>query len=130
MSRRTLAPLQGLGATARRLGEGDLSQRAATGGPSEIRDLARNFNIMAEGLEEAERHRRNLTADVAHELRTPLSNIQGYLEAMRDGLVEPTAETIDTIHGQAVLFRGWWGGPRLLAQVEAGALSLLQFRPI
>ena len=124
LSRRTLAPLQGLGATARRLGEGDLSQRAATDGPSEIRDLARNFNIMAEGLEEAERHRRNLTADVAHELRTPLSNIQGYLEAMRDGLVEPTTETIDTIHGQAVHLSRLVEDLRLLAQVEAGALQL------
>ena len=124
LSRRTLAPLQGLGATARRLGDGDLTQRAATQGPSEIRELAHNFNIMAQGLEEAERQRRNLTADVAHELRTPLSNIQGYLEAIRDGLVEPTPETIDTIHGQAVHLSRLVEDLRLLAQVEAGALQL------
>ena len=124
LSRRTLAPLQGLGATARRLGDGDLTQRAATDGPSEIRELAHNFNIMAEGLEEAGRHRRNLTADVAHELRTPLSNIQGYLEAIRDGLVEPNAKTIDTIHGQAVHLSRLVEDLRLLAQAEAGALQL------
>ncbi len=124
LSRRTLAPLQGLGATARRLGDGDLAQRADTRGPTEIRELAHSFNAMAEDLEEAERQRRNLTADVAHELRTPLSNIQGYLEAIRDGLVSPNAETIDTIHGQAVHLSRLVEDLRLLAQVEAGALQL------
>ena len=124
LSRRTLAPLQNLGAAARRLGRGDLSQRAETIGPTEIRELAHSFNVMAEGLEEAERQRRNLTADVAHELRTPLSNIQGYLEAIRDGLVDPTPETIDTIHGQALHLSRLVEDLRLLAQMEAGALEL------
>ena len=124
LSRRTLAPLQNLGAAARLLGRGDLSQRAATTGPTEIRELAHSFNIMAEGLEEAERQRRNLTADVAHELRTPLSNIQGYLEAIKDDLVDPTPETIDTIHGQALHLSRLVEDLRLLAQVEAGALQL------
>ena len=124
LSRRTLGPLQNLGAAARRLGRGDLSQRAETDGPTEIRELAHSFNVMAEGLEEAERQRRNLTADVAHELRTPLSNIQGYLEAIKDGLVDPTPETIDTIHGQALHLSRLVEDLRVLAQVEAGALQL------
>ncbi len=124
LSRRTLAPLQNLGVAARRLGRGDLSQRADTTGPSEIRELAENFNLMAADLEEAERHRRNLTADVAHELRTPLSNIQGYLEAIRDGLVQPTPETIDTIHAQAIHLSWLVEDLRLLAQVESGELQL------
>ena len=76
LSRRTLMPLQSLGEAARQLEGGDLSQRADTGGPAEIRELAHSFNVMAEGLEEAERQRQSLTADIAHELRTPLSNIR------------------------------------------------------
>ena len=124
LSRRALTPLQSLGATARRLGRGDLSERAETGGPTEIRQLALSFNAMASELEEAEHHRRNLTADIAHELRTPLSNIQGYLEAIKDGLVQPTPETIDTIHGQALHLSRLVEDLRLLAQVEAGALQL------
>ena len=124
LSRRTLAPLQNLGATARKLGQGDLSQRAETDGPTEIRELAHSFNVMAEGLEEAERQRRNMTADVAHELRTPLSNIQGYLEAIEDGVVQPTPETIATIHGQALHLARLVEDLRLLAQVEAGALQM------
>ena len=124
ISRRTLAPLQNLGAAARRLGRGDFSQRADDSGPTEIRELALNFNAMAAELEEAERHRRNLAADIAHELRTPLSNIQGYLEAIRDGLVQPTPETIDTIHEQAIHLSRLVEDLRLLAQVESGDLQL------
>ena len=124
LSRRTLAPLQSLGEVARQLGGGDLSQRARMSGPSEIRELARNFNVMASDLEESERHRRNLTSDIAHELRTPLSNIQGYLEAMRDGLVQPSPETIDTIHDQALHLSRLVEDLRLLSQVESGDLEL------
>ncbi len=129
LSRRTLAPLQSLGDAARRLGRGDLSQRAEAAGPKEIRDLAINFNAMAAELEEAESLRRNMTADIAHELRTPLSNIQGYLEAIKDGLLEPSPETIDNIHGQALHLSRLVEDLRLLAQVEAGALQL-QLSPV
>ena len=124
LSRRTLAPLRSLGVAARRLGRGDLSQRAETSGPTEIRDLAHSFNLMAADLAEAERHRRNLAADIAHELRTPLSNIQGYLEAIRDGLVEPSNDTIETIHEQAIQLSRLVDDLRLLAQVESGDLLL------
>ena len=129
ISRRTLAPLQNLGAAARQLGRGDFSQRAEDAGPTEIRELAQSFNAMATELEEAERHRRNMTADIAHELRTPLSNIQGYLEAIRDGLVQPTPDTIDTIHEQAIHLSRLVEDLRLLAQVESGELHL-QLTPV
>ena len=124
LARRTLAPVQRLGATARRLGRGDLSQRAEVAGPTEIRQLAHSFNAMAAGLEEAEDRRRGLTADIAHELRTPTSNIQGYMEAIKDGVFQPTPETIDTIHEQAILLSRLVQDLRLLAQVDGGELQL------
>ena len=124
LSRRILAPLHGLGTTARRLGLGDLSQRAETAGPTEIRQLAHSFNSMAMELEEAERRRRDLTADIAHELRTPASNIQGYLEAIKDGVFQATPETIDTLHEQSLLLSRLVEDLRLLAQADAGELSL------
>ena len=86
--------------------------------------MASAFNLMAESLQEAERHRRNLVADVAHELRTPLFNIQGYLEAIKDGLVEPDEATIDTIHGQVIHLGALVEDLRLLAQAEGGELQL------
>ena len=124
LARRTLAPVQRLGATARRLGRGDLSQRAEVTGPTEIRHLAHSFNAMAAELEEAEGRRRSLTADIAHELRTPTSNIQGYMEAIKDGVFQPTPETVDTIHEQALLLSRLVEDLRLLAQVDGGELQL------
>ena len=124
VSRQVLAPIQALGTAAGRLGRGDLTQRAPSSGPKEVRELADAFNLMAESLQEAERHRRNLVADVAHELRTPLFNVQGYLEAIKDGLLEPDEATIDTIHGQVLHLGGLVEDLRLLAQAEGGGLQL------
>ncbi len=123
-SRRVLAPTRALGSTARLLGQGDLSQRVSTQGRDEIADLGRTFNSMAEDLEKAEQQRRSLMADVAHELRTPLSNIQGYLEAVRDGLLQPDNATIDTIHQQVLHLTLLVEDLRLLALADAGALRL------
>ena len=123
-ARRTLAPVRRLGATARLLGRGDLSQRAEVAGTTEIRQLAHSFNTMAAELEDAEGRRRSLTADIAHELRTPTSNIQGYMEAIKDGVFQPTAETVDTIHGQSLLLSRLVDDLRLLAQVDGGELQL------
>ena len=124
VSRQILSPVQALGAVASRLGRGDLSHRANSSGPTEIKELADSFNRMAVSLQEAESQRRNLVADVAHELRNPLFNIQGYLEAIKDGLLEPDADTIDTIHGQVLHLGRLVEDLRLLAQAEAGALHL------
>lgn len=124
VSGRVLAPARNLNLAARRLGQGDLSQRVAASGRDEISQLARTFNAMAADLQGAEEQRRNLMADVAHELRTPLSNIQGYIEAVRDGLLQPDANTLDTIHQQVLHLARLVEDLRLLALVEAGALTL------
>ena len=124
LSGRMLSPVQNLGAAALRLGRGDLSQRAPASGPEEIKRLAVSFNAMASNLEAAEQHRRALVADVAHELRTPVSNIQGYLEAIKDDLLKPDQETIDVIYGQVLHLSRLVEDLRLLAQMEAGALHL------
>ena len=124
VSRQILSPVQALGAVASRLGRGDLSHRADSSGPTEIRELADSFNRMAVSLGESEAQRQNLVADVAHELRTPLFNIQGYLEAIKDGLLEPDSDTIDTIHVQVIHLGRLVEDLRLLAQAEAGALHL------
>ncbi len=100
VSRRSPSSVRALNSAARALGEGDLSRRVDTVGRDEIGDLGRTFNSMADGLESAERQRRNMVADVAHELRTPLSNIQGYVEALKDGILSPDPPTLDTIHQQ------------------------------
>ena len=124
LSRRVLAPARALGAAARLLGRGDLSQRVPVRGGGELADLGRTFNAMAANLERAERQRRNLAADAAHELRTPLSNLQGYVEAMRDGLMEPDERTMDAVHQQVLQLVRLVEDLRLLALADAGALRL------
>ena len=124
LSRRVLAPARALGAAARLLGRGDLSQRVPVRGGGELADLGRSFNAMAANLERAERQRRNLVADAAHELRTPLSNVQGYVEAMRDGLMEPDERTMDAVHQQVLQLVRLVEDLRLLALADAGALRL------
>ena len=82
LSRHILAPVEALTAAVRRMEAGDLSQRLVITSRDEIGDLAQAFNRMADGLAQLEELRRNMVTDVAHKLRTPLSNIRGYLEAL------------------------------------------------
>jgi signal transduction histidine kinase len=124
LSQRVLEPVSSLRNAARRLGQGDLSQRVPATTKDEIGELGMAFNSMAASLERGERQRRNMMADIAHELRTPLSNIQGYVEAVRDGLLAPDEQTMGAIHQQALHLGRLVEDVRLLALAEAGALRL------
>ncbi len=124
LSRRILRPIETLTAAARRMEKGDLSQRVEVQSNDEIGELARAFNAMADGLTRLEELRRNMVTDVAHELRTPLSNIQGYLEALQDGVVEPKREVIDSLHEEAMLLNRLVDDLQELALAEAGQLKL------
>jgi signal transduction histidine kinase len=80
---------------------------------------------MAADLEYAEQLRRNMVADVAHELRTPLSNIQGYLEAIRDGVIEPDGATIRSLNEETSLLARLVNELQELSLAEAGELKLV-----
>jgi len=125
LSRRMMSPIGVLAEAARRLGRGDLSQRVCQQGEGEIASLAKAFNSMADDLEYAEQLRRNMVADVAHELRTPLSNIQGYLEAIRDGMVEPDAGAIRSLSEETALLSRLVNELQELSLAEAGELKLV-----
>jgi two-component system OmpR family sensor kinase/two-component system sensor histidine kinase BaeS len=86
--------------------------------------LARSFNQMTAALQQADEQRRNLTADVAHELRTPLHIIQGNLEGILDGVYEPTPEHIQATLEETHLLARLVDDLHTLAQAEAGQLSL------
>ena len=124
VSRRTLSSVRALNSAARALGQGNLSQRVKAEGRDEIGELGRTFNAMADGLQDAERQRQNMVADVAHELRTPLSNIQGYVEALKDGVLSPDSQTLDTIHQQVSYLSHLVEDLRLLAETEAHGFQL------
>ncbi|MBU0703479.1 MAG: HAMP domain-containing histidine kinase [Chloroflexi bacterium] len=119
-------PLADVMAAADAVAEGDLSVRVdvPSHGPREFGRLTESFNRMTEGLERADRQRRNLTADVAHELRTPLHIIQGNLEGVLDGVYEPTSEHVEATLDETRLLARLVEDLRTLSLAEAGQLPL------
>ncbi len=103
VSRSLTAPLERLAAAAQAIGHRDLHHRVTITGSREIVAVSRAFNEMASGLEQAETLRRNLVADVAHELRTPLSVLQGNLLAILDKVYPLDAEEIARLYSQTHL---------------------------
>ncbi len=104
--------------------EGDLSIRVRENFPGELGQLARRFNHMIAELERAEQQRRNLTADIAHELRTPLHIIQGNLEGIIDGVYQPTPEHINNTLDETKLLARLVNDLQTLSLAEAGQLPL------
>ena len=100
--RRLLLPLQRLTDATHAIAAGDLAARVPDAPDPELQRLADAFNQMAASLQRVEALRRSLVEDVAHELRTPLTSLQGYTEAMADGVVEPTPEMLRTVHEEIV----------------------------
>jgi signal transduction histidine kinase len=124
LTRRISSPIQSLAVSARRLGEGNYSQRAQIRDTGEIGELAQAFNSMADNLDRADRLKRNLIADTAHELRSPLYNIRGYVEAIQDGIAKPDTKTVNSINEEVVLLCRLVDDLRELALAESGELKL------
>jgi two-component system OmpR family sensor kinase/two-component system sensor histidine kinase BaeS len=103
---------------------GDFGIRVREDVPGEFGRLARRFNYMVTELERAEQQRRNLTADVAHELRNPLHIIQGNLEGMLDGVYAATPEQIEATLEETRLLARLVEDLQTLSLAEAGQLPL------
>jgi signal transduction histidine kinase len=98
LAMRLAGPLDDIARAARRLASGESHARVQRSGPDEVTSLADSFNQMAEALEQQERMRREFIVNAAHELNTPLTNLQGYLEALRDGVIAPSAQQFQSLH--------------------------------
>ena len=109
---------------ADRVAEGDYSARIEERGPREIRRLGRSFNEMAERLRTNEERRRNLLADVTHELRTPLAVIQANLEGLLDGVYPTDPEHLAPILEETKMMSRLLDDLQTLSTAEAGALRL------
>src|SRR5215472_14506706 len=125
VSRRITSPVTRLIQVARAMGGGDRSARAGdVRGPGELQDLANAFDQMAESLARQEKVRRNLVADVAHELRTPVAVLQAGHEALLDGVTEPTPEQLGSLRDEVLRLAHMVDDLQRLAAAEAAALQL------
>lgn len=123
LARQLTAPLRMLTQAAHRLAQGDLP-KVQVRSRDEIGELGQAFNQMAQSLAQQETLRRNLMADIAHELRTPLTVIRGDLEALLDGMFEPTPEALASLQEETLLLSRLVDDLRALALAEAGQLKL------
>jgi signal transduction histidine kinase len=122
---RTLThPLGELTAAIRAMGRGELNQQVQVRSSDEIGELAGAFNQMSAALTRSNDLRRQMTADIAHDLRTPLTVISGYIEAMRDQVLPPTPERLDMIYSEVQHLQHLVEDLRTLSLADAGELRL------
>ncbi len=119
-----LSPLRVLSRATERIAHGDLPERIRIRSHDELGQLGDSFDHMIEGLRRSETLRRTMTADIAHELRTPVTIIQGTLEAILDGIYDPSSENIAPIYEETLHLGSLIDDLRDLALAEAGELRL------
>jgi two-component system OmpR family sensor kinase/two-component system sensor histidine kinase BaeS len=126
LARSIAAPLRNVAQAAHRIAAGNLGQQVQPSGSREVADVAAAFNQMSASLQQAEQARRNLLADVAHELRTPISVLQGNLRAILDEVYPLSRQEIATLYDQVLLLNRLVTDVRDLAQAEVGQLRINQ----
>jgi signal transduction histidine kinase len=129
LARTLTRPIRELTVATRTLAKGDLGGQVAVRTQDEMGELATSFNQMSADLARASQLRRQMTADIAHELRTPLSLILGYTESLSDGKLPATQETFDIMHDEAQHLSRLIDDLRTLSLVDAGELPLNR-RPV
>jgi signal transduction histidine kinase len=117
-------PIRALTRAAHDLAGGELGRQVPVSGPAEMADLAQAFNRMSHDLAEGEALRRRMAADIAHELRTPVSVLRGHLEAMLDGVFPLDAERLAVAYDRTIHLARLVDDLRLLTRAEAGKLPL------
>ncbi|MEF3275052.1 MAG: HAMP domain-containing protein [Chloroflexus sp.] len=125
VSRRIVEPIQMLSQVSRRLAQGFYRERTAVNADDEIAQLAQSVNQLADALDQTERRRLALLADVTHELRTPLATIGGYMEGLVDGVVSANPATFNLILRETRRLQRLIEDLELLSRVEAGQLPVI-----
>jgi len=124
LSNYLLKPVKALTKASNQMSSGDLSTRVKVKGNDELTDLASTFNRMATNLELAEDRKKAMTADVAHELRTPIAVQKAQLEGMLDGVIPATSENLGIALQQTDFLSRLVDDLRLLAMADAGEIQL------
>ena len=124
LARRITRPLSQIAEATHALAAGDLSRQVPVTSEDELGRLANDFNQMAQALDLSETQRRQLLADTAHDLRTPIAVIRSHLEAMLDGVFPMTPENLAAIHEETLHLSRLVEDVRLLSLAETGQLPL------
>ena len=123
-ARRIIGPLKDMGSAARTLAAGNYTVRVPKPFETELANLAGDINSLAEELEQTEHQRLQLIGDVAHELRTPLQTIEGSMEALMDGVIEPSDEVFAAIAEEAARLKRLAFDLSNLSKSEEGSYRL------
>jgi len=124
LSRTITRPIRELTNATHAVSEGDLSQQVPIRSKDELGELAKAFNKMSTELARSVNARKQMTADIAHELRTPLSLILGHAEAVHDGVLPPTPENFEIIREEATRLEHLVNDLRTLSLADAGELTI------
>ena len=124
LSTRLSKPISRLAQASRRIAAGRYAERVPVTSEDEIGELADSFNTMAASLETTERRRLELVGDVAHELRTPLATLEGYLEGLEDGVIQPREATWTLLRGETARMARLVNDLQELWRAEAKQLPL------
>jgi two-component system, OmpR family, sensor histidine kinase BaeS len=124
LSRTLTRPIRELTQATHAVSEGDLSQQVPVRSNDELGELAHAFNKMSAELSRSVNARKQMTADIAHELRTPLSLILGHAEAVHDGVLPPTRENFEIIRDEATRLEHLINDLRTLSLADAGELRI------
>ena len=124
ISRTLTRPIRELTRATHAISEGDLSQEVQVRTNDELGELAQAFNKMSAELSRSVNARKQMTADIAHELRTPLSLILGHAEAVHDGVLPPTVENFEIIREEATRLEHLVNDLRTLSLADAGELTI------
>ncbi len=127
-ARRISEPIQSIADATRRMAQGNYAVRVPPGDSTEIAGLANDVNTLAAELEDTEARRLQLIGDVAHELRTPLQTIEGSMEALMDGVIQPTDEVFAAIADEAARLKRLAFDLSTLSKVQEG--PSIDLRPV
>jgi signal transduction histidine kinase len=124
LARGMTSPLREMAVAARRMADGDWTQRVTDTSADEVGELARAFNAMATELATVDRMRRDLVANVSHELRTPISALQARLENLVDGVEDPRPELLRSMLDQTERLGRLVSQLLDLSRLESGVVPL------
>ncbi len=127
IARSVARPLQQISTAARRIANGDLGQRVPVNGPQETRTLAGSFNVMVGQVAASQQAQRDFMANVSHDLRTPLTSIQGFSQAIMDGVASDPASAqhaAQIIHDEAARLHRMVEELLDMARIEAGRIEM------